>query len=307
MTWACSRNNTLTSGTAEFRGVQFLILIKEVLVAAGWSLIGTADGVDDVDLDLSGGATDYFPVFPAVTDMDDGAWFAVESASGAQLVFQADAAGTVDVYASPLGAYTDDTPTHSTRLGGTTPPADEFQVSDATYAGVGVAANQKVSISYSDDAKSWIAFGINAGNDNVSGFWIETEYHKAGDPAAYIGRFYCRASYDCWDNLNTPEANSIQGWHPSSAVKEYCLGLPMFDSVDIIATLPVDPVSSDEQLIEAFVGCQTASFYHFRGKASGIVWMSGNRSTGDTFEGDRYMGIGKVAIDGWNSGDALGT
>jgi len=305
MAWATERNIQLTGSTTEERALQALIILKETLVSAGWSLIGNGDGVDDVNVNLAGGATDYFPAFPSVTGMAAGAWFAVESASGAQLVFQAPTGSDVFMYASPGGNYTDDSPTHSVRLGATTPPADEIDFTVSGYGDIGTYANRKFTIAYTDDATSFVLFGAYSGDNDLRGFWLELDGAKTGDATPYVGSWYLRVGYDCWGNLYNPEANSIKGWHPDGAVQEYCFGKPMFDSVDIINVLPPDPVSGDEQIIDCLVGCQVAASYHIRGVAPGIKWCSGLRSTGDMFDSDRYVCIGDNVIDGWNSTDSF--
>jgi len=298
------RNQELSEAAAGDRAKQFLTRIKEALVAAGWSFIGCGDGVDDVSVNLAGGATDYFPTFPAITGLGDGAWFAVENAGGAQLVFQNPSADDVFMYWSASGAYTDDSPTHSVRLGGTTPPADEITMQQS-YAGFGTYAGQKFTIIYDDTATSFIVFGAYGSNQPLGGFFLTLNGIKTGDSTPYVAWWYFRSGYDVWDYLYNPVADDIMGWHPGGSAREYCFGRSWFDGVDMMSIIGPDPVSGDDPLMDCLVGCQEPTAYQIRGVAPYIKWMSDLRSTGNKFDSDRYMGVGQVAIDGWNSEDAL--
>lgn len=302
MTLVSDRNIQLNEAATGDRAIQFLIKMKEVLLTAGWSLIGNGDGTSNVNVNLAGGATDYFPTFPAITGMAAGAWFAVESSSGAQLVFQHLSSSDVHMYWSATGVYTDDSPTHSLRLGGTTPPADEI-TQPQSYVGFGTNAGQKFSVVYDDTATSFVVFGAYTGNDVLGGFFLELTGTKTGDTAPYVGWWYFRPSYDVWDQLNIPTADLISGWHPDGNQREYSFGKVRFDGVTLMDNLPADPVSADEQLMDCLIGCQEPTAYQIRGTAPIIKWMSGLRGTGDSFAGNRYMGIGECAIDGWSSVD----
>lgn len=298
------RNQQLTGATASDRALQFLIRLKEALVAAGWSLIGCGDGIDDVSVNLSGGATDYFPTFPSVTGVDAGAWFAVESSSGAQIVFQFPSSDDVYMYWSASGSYTDDSPTYDTRLGGTTPPSDEITMQQ-TYAAFGTNSGQKFTIVYDDTATSFLVFGRYSTNDELGMFFLELSGTKTGDTTPYIAWTYFRTGYDVWTYLYNPTSDYITGWHPDNSQREYAFGRSFFDSIDMMSVIGPDPVSGDDPLMDCLVGCQEASAYQIRGVAPYIKWMPSSRSTGTKFSSNRFIGIGQVAIDGWNSADAL--
>ena len=308
MAYISVRNQALTEAAALGRGKQFLVRLKEVLVTAGWSLIGNGDGTANVSVNLSGGATDYFPTFPAITGVGTDAWFAIESADGVQLVFQVNGSGYIAMHWSPSGVYTDDSPTHSVRLGGTTPPADEINLPTTYNAFCGAALGQQVSFIYDDAATGFVVFGAAGANQPIGGFFLKLTGYKTGDAAPYVAFWYARNAYDVWEaNILAADTGYMVGWHPSGAEKHYGFSQMEWNGSNIIATLPADPVSGDEQIFDIILGCHEVSFYHIRGVIPGIKWMSGLRSSGDTFLTNRYMGVGRVAIDGWNSTDALGS
>jgi hypothetical protein len=308
MAYVSVRNQNLSEVAAADRGKQFLIRLKEVLVIAGWSLIGTGDGTANVSVNLSGGATDYFPTFPSVTGVGADAWFAIKSADGAILVFQVNSSGYVAMHWSPTGAYTDDSPTHSVRLGGTTPPADEISLPTTYNAFCGAATGQKVSIIYDDGATGFVVFGAAGVNQPIGGFFLKLTGYKTGDTTPYVAWWYARNAFDSWEVAQlSANTGYMVGWHPSGAKKNYSFGQLEWNGTNLVAALPADPVSSDEQLFDVLLACHEASFYQVRGVVPGIKWMSGLRSSGDTFLTNRFMGMGRVVIDGWNSADALGS
>lgn len=293
------RNFQLTGGTTTQRGSQFIVKLKEVLATAGWTLIGYGDGVSGSGFNLTG-VTTTFPSFPSYTGMDAGAWLAVENVDGIQIVCQHVSGSTFEFYASVGGGYTDDGVGHSTRVGNTTPPADEMAfvhfIDD-----FGSEANQYMSIIYDDTATSFVVFGQYGGADNISLFCLKLTGAKAGDPAPYIFKA-AGGSADTWDVVDLQ--TSVYGWHPSAARETYKF-LTIEGASNIMDNMPADPVSGAEQLVDCIVGCDSLGSVHLRGVAPIVKWMSGLRSTGDTFESNQYMGIGRVALDGWNSADPL--
>lgn len=308
MAWSTSRNNYINESAAVDRGKQVIILMKEVLVdTAGWKCVAYGDGTSTSDVDISNGVTPNFPAFPSVTGMGTSIWLALENTSGAQAVFQNDSGGDVAMYWSPSGSYTNDSPTATTRLGGTTPPADEItmQTSYNDWGG-GVSAHY-MTIAYTSDAESFIAFGQRGGYDERCGFLIKATYAKTGDSYPYVACWRAQNNFDVWDkaNLSVTPSGYVEGRHPTNGTKDYALSTIEWDDDDLMDSMPPDPASGDEQLIETIVACPIAGSLHIRGKADGIFRMSGLRSTGDKFDSDRYMGIGDFAIDGWNSTDSL--
>jgi hypothetical protein len=308
MAWQTDRNYQLDGASTELRAIQFVIKLKEVLDTAGWTIVGYGDGVDDSGWDL-GGVTDTFPAFPSTTGMDDGCWFAAESASGAQVVFQKTAAANADVamWWSASGAYDNTGIGHSTRAGDTGTPADEIDQSGANIAFGGTTGVSKQTIAYTDDAESFIVFGRIAAKDEFRGFFIKLEDFRTGDTIPFVATWYAEAAADTWasTDLETPTANEVLGWHPDGAEKEYAFSNVSFDSVNIMTLIGPDPVSGDDQLIDVLLGCQIVGYYHIRGKVSGIVRAPDGRASGDKYASNKWMQIGSFAIDGWNSTDSL--
>jgi hypothetical protein len=318
-TWSTenTRNIQINEASAAARAYQFLSCLDYYLIdvaasAASWTRVasggGTGSGL------YTWGNAKTLPVFPSIVGMATGAWAVWQNAGGAQLCMQVDNTGIwTGVWFSGSAGFVSAGTTEDTPPTGAFAPADMVPCNVGGSMDVGNTATYYVSIAYTTDDNSFIAFGRRASGDNMVAAFILLEEARTGDTAPYVGIFAAQTAGvpDIWSRQNlSQDGYVVDGYVPTLGPVDYLLSEAGYDDAfeSIMYALGVDPFTGNVPRVECL--CLNYGVTgHFRGRIPGIWRIPSSLSTGDRLD-DQGVGVYSYVVIGeycvpWGSSDTL--
>jgi hypothetical protein len=270
--------------------------LKDKLVAQGWAVQGSSDGVTVV--------ADYMDAadrWVTAVSLNNSAWICLQNAAveTAEIVIQ--------VTGESLYCWRSDTGGYGagqgagllTRVGTSAPPADELQV-HGTNVTAGLGYDHYTNIAADDT--SFILFsklGVVAGQALAC---VKLTGSKVGDIRPYWSYLNFLDAAEVWDvaSLSTAPAGGFpRSWHPAGGTQTYRL-TDLYAGGSFMGAMGADPYTGKFPMIETLAVCTDAPYQHIRGVVTGIYRTSGIRSLGDLYNTGDYVQIGNYAVP-WGS------
>lgn len=295
-TWSVTVNKLMNESSADDRMKQVFVLIENTLFDhSGWKLIGYGDG-STFSKNASGITPNPFPAHPSITGAGNDSWVVFENTDGVQLIFQVHNSYFYmywsvdgDYLAESTGPWDDATAT--VRPGSSTALSDEVApTADNIYPD----SDFYMSIATSGDGNSFIAFS--GYNEIMCMALVKLENTKPLNDHPYWS--YLNSGSGIYDDGEISSTSSYQhgaAYHPVAGDLLYILSR-LRGNGEIMDSMPADPYSGNEQVVEAVCICEKSPYKHMQGKVPGFVRNSSNRGLGDTFDGGEYMCMGEWAL-----------
>lgn len=302
-TWNMTRNHNITEvGIIEVYR-QALIWLKNQLVAAGWDLRGTGDGIDD-SLMLAQSApgpvgTDYWDL---LTNVGQGMWAVLRHPTngGDILLHHSGGNAWVDLYWSPGSGYTND--------GGITfdvPPAapvDQRSCFDAGENAFAWATTTYYQLGITDDGESFVLFVKSGASNKTAMMFMKLDDAHTGDAQPYW--CYFRGYTDAWSE-DQLIAHNEQGMPWENGTIRVCV--PSFYAISTGTTaanamddLPADPISGDQKMLRVPIYHYDQPFRQIRGVVPDLYRVSSLLADGDRLNTGDSVVIGDYAVP-WGS------
>ena len=310
MAWATIRNKLCDGGSSSDRARQFVALMCESLLTAGWSLVGQGGGTGSgiYQFNTAGGLSNLFAAFPAVPAAQ--CWVVLRNADGLEICLWNEATNKCSLVVSPAtgfvaGSSDEDTPPAD--------PADAWDSGAGTYTAFGNDSYQTyITVAYTDDATSFIVMSRSSGNSKD---WLAGAVIKLADvaladalPAScpYHVIWLANYAYDLWESNVLSEliyGGSVE-LHPGGTWQAYALSALQWGATEVMDDIPADPITGEQPRVTTIAGCAVAGYRHVRGSVPGIWRVPGNLATGDKLDSDTYMVFGDYCVP-WGSSDTL--
>jgi hypothetical protein len=287
--------------------LKWMQVVKEALVAAGWTLKGEGDGVDDGDMT----GTTYWPTFASgTTGMAAGAWICIQNTDGAHLVLWSDTVSTTQVgmWYSASGGYTSSMGEGvSTRVGSSSPPADERTVviQTAGSAEVGGGGDYYSSVATSNDGNNVITWGFRSSlpGAEVAMMWGKVTGEKSGDTEAYFGYRNGASGSDVWGvaDLSDTPTNFVAYHSGSASLVAHGATEIKVGGTDIMDTIPTNPDSAGYDLVQSLLASDVGGSISIKGVLPGVRRVSTILAQGDLVGSNgAYVVVGDYGLP-WNS------
>lgn len=303
MAWTTLRNAIDgTGGSYDERGRKKLIAVKDALVADGWTLRGSGNGVSS----YSTTGVDHCTSWSACAT---GMWVWLENTDGAELVMWISDIQRMQMRASVVTGYSGGTGESATLpVGNTTPPADQITLPSTSYC-YWVSSASHLSSMLVDGGTSFIVFGrVSSSQGAPAAAFVKLDGTQTGDTCPYwLYRFDSWATAGNWEDSYFFYSHGYQrSRHPVNGNQSYGAAGMLFpiDPLGVSYPMPIDPLSGLYPIHDVLVACFTSGSYHFKGKIPGIYRVSKSAAQGTKVYDNRFVVCDGVAFP-WDSTDAL--